>query len=281
MKKVLIYPNTSKKDIEKATDNVINLLKKYDCMIYLPYFIDFQPDIPRVLEQNFDGDFVISLGGDGTILTVTNKCKNIPIIGINLGHVGFLTELKINEINFLEQIIEQKFEIDRRSILEVCVKRDGKEVLKEVALNDVIIKTEDSFRVMNMQIISDDTEVFSFGGDGVIIATPTGSTAYSMSAGGPIVEPDCEVMCITPICPLKFMAKSFVFSKKRVITVKMKERNNNLAYIAVDGNSPVRIYPTDDIKVKISDNYIPFIRVKNQKFYHVLNEKLGGNFNEI
>lgn len=275
MKSVFLYPNMSKNDINSAISIVLSKLSSFNVEIFVPN--DCKIDGAKSMDiKDFTGSMIITLGGDGTMLTAVNKCKNIPILGINLGHLGFLTELEITEIDYLDKVFSGDFYLDKRMILELEIIRNGEKIVQEVALNDVIVKTENSFRVVNIEVLSDGKTALHFDGDGIIIATPTGSTAYSMSAGGPILEPELEAICVTPICSHKLSGKSFVFSKNREITIKVSERNQNIAYIAVDGNNNVRINPKDIIKITKSSDYIPFIRVKGTTFFNVLKQKIGG-----
>ncbi|MFI3225842.1 MAG: NAD(+)/NADH kinase [Clostridia bacterium] len=275
MKSIFLYPNMSKGDMHDAILTILCKLSQFDVEVFVPN--DCKIDgVKNTDIKDFKGSMIITLGGDGTMLTAINKCKNIPILGINLGHLGFLTELEITELEYLENIFRGDFYLDKRMILDLEIIRNGIQIVKEVALNDVIVKTENSFRVVNIEVLSDGKTALNFDGDGVIIATPTGSTAYSMSAGGPIVEPELEAICVTPICSHKLSGKSFVFSTSREITIKVEERNQNIAYIAVDGNNNVRINPNDIIKIRKSNDYIPFIRVKGTTFFNVLKRKIGG-----
>lgn len=275
MKSVFLYPNMSKENIENAVFLVLDKLKSFDIEIFVANDSIFE-GVSKINLEDFKGSMIISLGGDGTMLTAINKCQNIPILGINLGHLGFLTELEITELDFFDKIFAGDYYIDKRMVLDLEILRDGVQIVKEIALNDVIVKTENSFRIVNIEVLSDGNRVLDFGGDGVIIATPTGSTAYSLAAGGPIIEPELDVICITPICSHKLIGKSFVFSKNREITVKIEERNQNIVYIAVDGNNNVRINPEDIIKITKSSDYVPFIRIKGATFFDVLEQKIGG-----
>ncbi len=279
MKKVLIYPNITKNNIENAIIEVSNLLISLDVDVYISDFAcSHNCGLKLIDTRDFDGDLIITLGGDGTILNLVNQNLAIPIIGINLGHTGFLAELEMSELDFLKKAISDDCTVDHRMLLELKIVRKNNEILHSLALNDVIIKAEDSFRIMYLKVLSDGKEVFSFGGDGVIFATPTGSTAYSLAAGGSIVEPECNMICVTPISPINFPAKSFVFSKNRQINVEIIKRNDILSYVAVDGNGPTHVYPGDKISIKSSKKTIPFLRVKDEKFYDVVRQKIGGNF---
>lgn len=280
MKKILIYPNLSKKNIDSSIKSVVNLLKQHKIEVFLPENSSFL-NIPTTSFKDFDGDLIISLGGDGTILNLVDINNTIPILGINLGNLGFLTELEIGDIKLLEKVTKNEFFIENRKLIDVKVIKSNKSKFSFSALNDVIIKTEDSFRIMDLSVFIENSPVLDFQGDGVIVSSPTGSTAYSLAAGGPIIEPECEVFCVTPICSHKFPGKSFVFSNKKLMTISVKERNQNLAYLSVDGKKPIRIEPEDNVIIKLSEKTIPFLRIKNQNFYSVLNKKLGGNFSEI
>lgn len=280
MQKVLIYPNLLKENIDISIEKVAQLLKNRNIDFYLPKECE-NKKYPSVDVGKFNGDLAISLGGDGTMLTLISLVKDIPILGINVGTLGFLTELEMCEYELLEKVLDNEYTIEKRNLLTVIIKRNNEEILKQNALNDIIIKTENSFRIMHLTVSANDKTALSFEGDGLIISTPTGSTAYNVAAGGPIIEPECEVMCVTPICSHKFTGKSFIISNKKTVKISVKSRNDNLAYIAVDGKNPVRILPLDEIDVKDFGETATFVKVKNKNFYEVLNLKMGVNINEV
>lgn len=279
MKNIYIFPNTQKNGIENAVDKICEKLKKYTKNIFITN--EYKKSIEGVKPMDisdFCGDLIITIGGDGTILTAVNLNKNTPILGVNLGHVGFLTELEITEINYIDDFFDDNYKVEERMMISADVMREKEVFLSEIVLNDVLIKTENSFRIMNVEILLDDTSVLDFGGDGVIVATPTGSTAYSLAAGGPVIEPDADCICVTPICANKFIANSFVFSANKTLKIKIKNRNNNLAYLAPDGNNPIRLEQSDEIIIKRADKSTKFIRIKDEKFYNTIKQKIGSGF---
>lgn len=275
MKSVFLYPNMSKENMKEAILKVVDKLSEFNVEIFISKECDIEK-LNKMDIKDFKGSLIITLGGDGTMLTAVNKCNDIPILGINLGHLGFLTELEINELHLLDKIFKNEFTIEKRMSLNLEIIREGKIISKEVALNDIIVKTENSFRIVNIEVFSDNKSILDFGGDGIIIATPTGSTAYSLAAGGPIIESDFEAICITPICSHSLFGKSFVLSTDREITIKIEERNKNIAFIAVDGNNNVRVSQNDIIKITKSSDYVPFLRIKGTTFFNLLKQKIGG-----
>lgn len=275
MKSVFLYPNMSKENMKEAILKVVDKLSEFNVEIFISKECDIEK-LNKMDIKDFKGSLIITLGGDGTMLTAVNKCNDIPILGINLGHLGFLTELEINELHLLDKIFKNEFTIEKRMSLNLEIIREGKIISKEVALNDIIVKTENSFRIVNIEVFSDNKSILDFGGDGIIIATPTGSTAYSLAAGGPIIESDFEAICITPICSHSLFGKSFVLSTDREITIKIEERNKNIAFIAVDGNNNVRVSQNDIIKITKSGGYVPFLRIKGTTFFNLLKQKIGG-----
>lgn len=288
MKRIFIYPNTSKENIDDAVSQVVTKLFKYDDIhIFLPdtYLYEIENTIKKPMDFCIKNvDLIITLGGDGTMLTVIDKSAyvNVPVIGINVGNLGFLTELDMTELDYLDKVFKGEYLIDERMMLDVQIIRDDEIVLESIALNDIIIKTDSIFRIMTLDLSSDDTRVLSFDGDGVIISTPTGSTAYSMSAGGPIIEPEALSICVTPICSHKFTGKTFVFSKDRTIKINPLRRNSRDVFISCDGNDEAKLIDGDTVLITTAVQTAKFIRVKGQKFYHVLQEKIGGSFkNEI
>lgn len=283
MKTVFIWPNTEKVNIGEAVSRCCALLVKMHAVILLPHEMCdigvFQSDIrfvtPEVGVQKCD--FIVSLGGDGTILRIAELAakEGKPLIGINIGHVGFMTELEYTEIASIEKIFAGEYCIDNRMMLDLCVMRDGNELIRQTALNDVTITKMDPFRVIRLNIDADGVPVSSFSGDGVIIATPTGSTAYSLSAGGPIIEPSAENIAVTPVCAHNLYAKSFVFSPQRVISVSATEPDHTNVCASADGRNVMDLLPGDRISIFKSNRSTQLIRVKGKSFYDILREKLS------
>lgn len=287
MDTVFIWPNIGKKNIREAITECCTLLQSMGATVLLPEESKaFAPNLHQVrftmLEQGVAAcDFIISLGGDGTILRIAEMAARYekPLIGVNLGHVGFMTELEYSELSKIEKIFAGKYSIDSRMMLELRVIRDGVTLLSQTALNDVIVYRGNPFRVIEVNIRADGVPVSAFLGDGVIIATPTGTTAYSLSAGGPIVEPSAENIAVTPVCAHNLQAKSFVFAPERVISITAAGPDNTSVCVSADGRNGMELLPHDQVLIQKSKMATKLIRVKGKSFYHILKTKLGDGGN--
>ncbi len=220
---------------------------------------------------------IVCLGGDGTFLRVAQKVydKDIPILGINLGNLGFLTEIDRTEIEqAVKLLIENKFQIEERMMLQATVFRKDKEPVTDTAFNDVVITRGAVSRIIHIKAYINDAFIDSFPGDGVIISSPTGSTAYSLSAGGPIVDPDTELMLITPICPHILYSRSIVVKADSVIKAIPDEDFQHNAIVALDGERSYEIRGGDLVQVIQSPYKIKLINIKSRNFFSILRKKI-------
>ncbi|MDR0491132.1 MAG: NAD(+)/NADH kinase [Oscillospiraceae bacterium] len=220
-------------------------------------------------------EMIITFGGDGTILRAARAAADlgIPVLGINMGGKGFMAELEVGDINLLDSAAVGNYEIDRRMMLDVEVRRDGEPVCRDFALNDVVVRGDN--KVIDLIIFGDAQRITSFSGDGAVIATPTGSTAYSMAAGGPLVEPSAHNIIVTPICAHMLEAKSFVLVSDRCVSVEIGWKKHNPAYMSVDGCEHVNILGGDEIKIRKSGKYTRLVRLTDKSFYKKVSDKLG------
>jgi NAD+ kinase len=249
-----------KKDVETLIDsNLSSKLTKYQ---------NIASDL-----VDMDVDMVVAVGGDGTVLRtqgIINE-KKIPLFGINMGAVGFLTEIDPPEtFTALEQVLNGDYFVEKRTQLQVW---HNKELHK--ALNEVVLMTQKPAKMLHIEISVDDEVVEELRADGLIVATPSGSTAYSMSAGGPIVDPRVGAFIIVPICPFKLGARPTVVPNDSVIKVKFL-REGKKAVAVIDGQFEEEINYMDEIVFKKADNYAYFVRL-SKNFYRRVREKLQGD----
>ena len=222
---------------------------------------------------DMDVDMVVAVGGDGTVLRTQGiiNLKKIPLFGINMGAVGFLTEIDPDEtFSALEQVLEGNYFVEKRTQLQVW---HNKELHK--ALNEVVLMTQKPAKMLHIEISVDEEVVEELRADGLIVATPSGSTAYSMSAGGPIVDPRVGAFIIVPICPFKLGARPTVVPNDSVIKVKFL-REGKKAVAVIDGQFEEEINYMDEIVFKKADNYAYFVRL-TKNFYRRVREKLQGD----
>ncbi|WP_251318104.1 NAD(+)/NADH kinase [Flintibacter muris] len=252
--------------------------------------LPFQPkkgdrlDLPRqvalsMMEKELpSADLLICFGGDGTILHAARDATlhNVPILGVNTGSVGFMAELERSELPLLAPLAHGMYTIEERMMLDVKVLRGDKLISQDTALNDAVISKGSMARVAEMEVLADRVKVTSITGDGVIVATPTGSTAYSMSAGGPIVEPTSRSIIVTPVCAHQLAVRAMVLAPERVVTVQLPRGNRKYLYLSVDGGKAVRLTGGDRVEVRQSERATQLVRLADRSFYQVVNQKLGG-----
>jgi NAD+ kinase len=236
----------------------------------LPAEIEYR-DIDDVVDQC---ELVVVIGGDGTILNVARHLGNVsvPILGVNLGTKGFMANIEPEDLEHLLEAAQGKFKISRRMMLDVSYLRDGELIYSDHALNDVVI--HGCGDCININALCNGNHLTAFSGDGIIVSTPTGSTGYSMSAGGPIVEPEAENIIISPICAHMMSARSFVLGPNSVISIDAHKLHDRRANLSVDGNYVMDISNGDTILVKRSENYTIMADLGLRNFYEFSFEKL-------
>jgi len=224
-----------------------------------------------------DADILVCFGGDGTILHAAHEAnaRGIPVLGINLGSIGFMAELEHNELSLLSRLAGGRFGVERRMMLDVTVRREGRPVFTESALNDAVVTKGAVARVLDLEVTGDRVVISSFSGDGLVVATPTGSTAYSMAAGGPIVEPTAQNIIISPICAHSLHAKPFVLDSARTVGVRVAPGSKKTAYLSVDGGRAFRIQPGDWVECRRSRQATQLVKLTGRSFYERINQKLG------
>ena len=244
----------------------------------------FAEDDPEVLPEDVavqplgkvvrDCDLCIVIGGDGTILSVVRQLHDlpIPILGVNLGTKGFMTALEPEDLSLILDAARGNYKISRRMMIEVCLVRNGQVIYTDHALNDIVLHGYGD--CIQLTASCDGDTITSFSGDGIILSTPTGSTGYSMSAGGPIVEPDAENLIISPICAHVMGARSFVLDPQRTIQVKTEKLHGRRAYMSVDGNPVVDLENGDIIRVFRSSHYTNMANLGLKSFYEIAYDKL-------
>ena len=221
----------------------------------------------EVVEEFWDADLLISLGGDGTVLHLARKSIQLstPIIGINCGDKGFLAELDGPYIDILLSAIRGEYRESRRMMLDVTLYRDGKVAYQDMALNDVVLKSVHN--VIAVKASVQGQTVCKFSGDGIIIATPTGATGYSLSAGGPIVEPEANAILVTPLAAHLLSAKPQVVSDKRVLEITADRLRGRPTVITVDGNEPIDFISGDRLVIRKSDHETVIAGMQLRPFY--------------
>ena len=221
-----------------------------------------------------DCSLIIIIGGDGTILAVSRQIKGleVPLLGVNLGTKGFMAALEPEDIGLIVKAARGEYKISRRTMLDVSLIRDGKAIYIDYALNDAVVHGYGD--CVKISAWCDGERMTSFSGDGVIISTATGSTGYSMSAGGPIVEPEADAMILSPICAHMMSARSFVLGPGRRISVKTEKLHGRKAYLSVDGNPVLDLSNGDMLLAERSEHCTLMVDMGRKSFYELAFEKL-------
>ena len=221
-------------------------------------------------------ELVIVLGGDGFVLDAARRAapNGIPILGINMGRVGYMTELEIDELDKLDMVFEGKYRLDERAMLRVEI-RSGSGQSKSVsyALNDAVIANGSTARIVDLELSDHGELVNTYRADGIVVATPTGSTAYSLSAGGPIIDPKLSCFCVTPICPHSLLARPLLFPDSAVLQVKNTCVREKVLHLTVDGRATFDLFFGDSVIVTKSDIKTKLLRVKDEDFYSKIRMK--------
>lgn len=279
----MLVPNTSK---HISQENIEKLLARINsCGGRIFAYRDEIGFIPGnelcLIESDSDldkCDAAIVLGGDGSIIEASHRLlrRQIPIIGINFGHVGFLSELEINETALLDKICTGEYSIDERMMLDASVfDENGDERGCFTVLNDLVLTNGPVARLIKFDVICDGVKIETCRADGTIISTPTGSTAYSLSAGGPVLEPSLDGICLTPICPHTLNSRPVIFRADSTIRITNIINNNSSVYFNADGRDVIPINSGDTIEIRRSEYKTRLIRIKESGFLGVLRGKLS------
>ena len=287
MKNIILTPNPYRDKNFQTVREAASILKAAgaNVKLCLPFDVDPNYELPKDLRfsrldrELGNADCVICFGGDGTILHMAKAAtrRGLPILGVNIGTMGFMAELESSELDKLTQLVTGEYTLDKRMMLDVTVQRDRDIIFHDICLNDVVITKGAVARIVHLAVKCDNVQAMECSGDGVIISTPTGSTAYNISAGGPIVEPEAKNIIITPICSHDVGTRCIVTSDKRVITTQIVRNARRNAFLSVDGGKALRLNMGDVSIVKKSNLETKLIRLKDRSFFDVVNTKFKIN----
>ncbi|MBI1820776.1 MAG: NAD(+)/NADH kinase [Nitrospirae bacterium] len=280
MKKIGIIAKPFGSEVKKIIEELLLWLKEKEKEVYLdpetaasfsdrPHFFKI-PFIPQQME------LVIVLGGDGTLLSVARLIEgnNVPILGVNLGGLGFLTEINMEDLYpTLEKIFQNEFLVDERIMLKTSVDRQGKKIAHSHVLNDVIINKGALAKMIKLEIYSNGHFLSSLRGDGLIVSSPTGSTAYSLSAGGPILYPSVDALILTPICPHTLTQRPIVIPSEMKLEIILKSKEEG-AMVTFDGQVGFSLRLEDQIHIEKSEAKTQLIRSPGLSYFDVLRNKL-------
>ena len=277
MDRFFIIANGNKESIQSAIDEMTSYLtakgKRCGCV---NGYVN-KDDVPE------DVECVMVLGGDGTLLRASRELmeRDCAFIGVNFGHLGFLADVeKDGIIEMLDRLISGRFNIERRMMLKGKVIRDGSVIAEEAALNDIVINRSGLRGIMDFTVYVNDMRLRDYRADGMIVATPTGSTAYSMSAGGPIVKPSANLVVLTPICPHTLNTRSIVLEGEDIIEIDIKQGKKDIDSVRAvyfDGDRYVEVLNGDRIVIRRSDISTKIIKLSSVSFLEILGRKMSSN----
>lgn len=278
--KISIFPNFNNDGVLQTCEEICKELDKLgveysvakcnesDETGTLPLFFDTDELIENC-------DIVIVVGGDGTTLNVAKAASlhNKLTLGINAGRLGFMSGLERDELSLLNRLVSGEYEVEKRMMIDArLMSENGTQDF--ICLNDAVITRGDLARLIDVTVKSDGRVITKNRADGMIIATPTGSTAYSMAAGGPVVSPDNSCFVVTPICPHSLVNRSIVFSSDKELEITVENDKNNTSYLSIDGEKSVTVTKNSKIIISKSEYVAKLIKIKPESFYEILNKKL-------
>lgn len=278
---ISVFPNLNNNGVSELAFDVIKILTDGGADVYVQN--EYKPIFKstKAKFENFDKamslcDCAIAIGGDGTTLNIAKKAAflNKSTLGINAGRLGFISGIERDELSLLTKLINKEYIIDERAMLKATIEKDGEVLSSHHCLNDIVVSRGNFARLIDVTITCDGRSVSNMRSDGVIISTPTGSTAYSMAAGGPVVSPEADCIIETPICPHSLMDRSIIFSADKELIVTANNDQNNSPIMTVDGQEAVNLTPGCQIHIKKSDITTKLIKLKPENFYEVLNKKI-------
>lgn len=281
MQTFALFPNLKKKNIDTILGWIIEYLQERQIKVLLPEPIASQTghnDLAHSFSPETSGNITlaVTLGGDGTLLSTARQMAplGIPICGVNMGQLGFLTEVELPELSIaFDKLIEGNYHQEHHLMLDAFVERGKKMFYVSSALNDVVVTRGGFSRMIRLNLHVNNELTANYAADGLIIATPTGSTGYSLSAGGPIINPNLAVILVTPICPHTLNARSLIVADHEEILIKLQSVSEDMV-LTVDGQTTYNLNPGDQIIAKRSLHSAGFIKFNDQSYYGKLRTKL-------
>ena len=274
---ISVIPNIDKPGCTETLEKIGVFLKENGVKGYIPeniYCSNFTPVSEEELFKN--GDVIVTIGGDGTIMRFSKKAAEYkkPIVGINAGRVGYLANIEQGEYKLLSKIFSGNYKTEKRMLLDVKIYEENGNELSYKALNDAVITSGFISRIIDVYADIGGDSVH-YRADGIIISTPTGSTAYSLSAGGPIIDPNAECYCITPICSHSLSAKPIILGADKDLKINAFSKKKTDIYLSVDGRKVCSIKPKTRIEITKSSDTVELIRLNDRNFYRTLSMKFS------
>ncbi len=280
LRHVAIFAKVHDPRCQSVADDLINWLGERGCTplveAHLARHIGYHRGIPAE-EIPGQAELVVVLGGDGTLISVARLIcgMDVPILGVNLGSLGFLTETTVDEMYYrLEKCLTGDSHVSQRMLLEVAVFRGGEEVERGRVLNDVVINKGALARIIDLETTVSGQSLTTFKADGLIVSTPTGSTGYSLSAGGPIIHPRMCCLVITPICPHTLTNRPIVIPDDSTVSVTVKSSFDEKVYLTLDGQVGVELTEGDTVEIRRAEKTVALVVSKTRDYFEVLRTKL-------
>ena len=279
--KTAVVVNLSKEEAISCAGEISLLMLSNNSDVFMlsecaPFYKGVKVSYTDTIEDLFRiCDIAITVGGDGTIIHAAKYAARFdkPLIGVNVGRLGFAADIEIDGISELTRILDGDYSVEERVLFDVEVIKNG--VSKNyLAVNDAVIARGQLSKIIDLQVTLDDEEIAKYRADGLLFSTPTGSTAYSLSAGGPIIAPQLDCILMTPVCPHSLFSRSVIFEGNSVLTVSVKIPDECCCVLTIDGQKNVDILADDIVKIKKSDLKLKFVSINKRNFYRKLNEKL-------
>ena len=283
MKGIGLVPNWQKKNTVQVVNKIRHFFQRRDLVLLVAGSEQDHCLAEAALAEELKSwlgqvELIIVVGGDGTILRAARELAhwNIPLLGINVGHTGFLAEIEVEQIDrYLQLLVAGQYILRERMMLQAVVRRESLELSRYLALNDIIISRGPFSRIIKLDAYINKEFLESYSGDGLIVSSPTGSTGYSLSAGGPVVNPYMELLVITPICPHSFYNRSIIVNGAECIQVKVGSGQTQVVLTA-DGQVGFALEKDDSVDVCRAEQKIRLVHFADSSFYRLLHQKLKG-----
>lgn len=276
MKKISVIPNLQKDAQLQETKRIIELLKYYGCCVKTEKKFEGQFEQTQSCANVYeDTDLLIVLGGDGSILKVASEAVQyeVPILGINLGRIGYMAEIETDELEKIGNILNGEYTIEHRMMLDVAINQNGS-TIHGIALNDAVIFNGAVARIADIELRCNGKDVTRYSADGLIVATPTGSTAYSLAAGGSVVDPEMDCFCVTPVCSHSLSTRPILFSPNSVLEIKNVGKRVEKLYVTLDGRDNFALCNEESVRISRSEKRTKLVRLKDYSFYKTLGKKM-------
>ncbi|MBE5927578.1 MAG: NAD(+)/NADH kinase [Lachnospiraceae bacterium] len=281
MNKFYLITNYEKDSNLSITNKIIEYIESHGgSASYQTIFSEERSKVDESLIPN-EVECILVLGGDGTLIKAARELvhRNVPLIGVNFGYLGYLVEIEINDIErTLDKLMDNRYQLERRMMIAANVNRNAQVIHKGVALNDISVSRNGRLKVLNFKVYVNGQFINKYSADGIIVSTPTGSTAYNLSAGGPIVEPCADIIVLTPICPHTLNSRSIVLSADSVIDIEIlsdRTENDDFKNVNYDGSDICELMTNDVITISKSDMYTSIAKISKLSFFETLQKKMS------